>query len=301
MTASAARHPNHRAAATLPPELRRTTVPPAVRAWIERETGAAVAGIRRLAGASSTAVHGLELRDGRRLVLRRYAWPGFVEDDPAAPQRELDALAFARQSGLPVPAVVAADVAGTDVGDGVPAVLMSLVRGRAVAVPDVHRLAEVVAAIHSVDAGRFGHAYFRWTAGDFEGPPPTARRPALWERALHLWATAVPPYRPVFVHRDFHPGNVLWLRGRCSGVVDWAEACRGPAGCDIAHCRTNLIRLAGVRVAAGFVAAYESITGETHHPYWDLASVLEHGPDWTSENVAHAERRMARALAAMPR
>jgi len=101
--------------------------------------------------------------------------------------------------GSDAPEVVAADVTGGDVGDGVPAVLMSM----------------------------------------------------LWERAVEVWHTAMPVYRPVLIHRDFHPGNVLWARGRCTGIVDWPEACRGPAGCDVARCRSELIRLAGIGVADG--------------------------------------------------
>lgn len=293
-------HPNQRLASDLAPELRRTTVPPAVRAWIGRETGSAVASVRRLVGASSTAVHRVGLVDGRRLVLRRYAWPGYLAEDPDASRRELDALRFAGQLGLPVPDVVAADVTGGDVGDGVPAVLMSMLSGRAVAVPDGCRLAEVLAQVHAVDAAPFGHAYYCWCVGDMDGPPPGARRPWLWERAVEVWHTAMPDYRPVFIHRDFHPGNVLWTRGRCSGIVDWPEACRGPAGCDVAHCRSELIRLAGVDVADGFRAAYEAITGEPYHPYWEIASVMEHGPShWNAGNLVHAERRLALGLAAM--
>jgi len=293
-------HPNQRLASELPPELRRTTVPPPVRAWIGRETGSPVASVRRLAGASSTAVHRVGLVDGRRLVLRRYAWPGYLAVDPEASRREVDALRFAGQQGLPVPEVVAADVTGGDVGDGVPAVLMSMLSGRAVAVPDGRRLAEMLAQVHAVDAAPFAHAYYCWCVGDMDGPPRHARRPCLWERAVEVWHTAMPEYRPVFIHRDFHPGNVLWARGRCTGIVDWPEACRGPAGCDVAHCRSELSRLADIEVADSFRAAYEAITGEPHHPYWEIASVMEHDPShWDGGNVPQAERRLGLGLAAI--
>lgn len=296
----AAAHPNQRPASDLAPELRRTTVPPAVRAWIGREAGSAVASVRRLAGASSTAVHRVGLVDGRRLVLRRYAWPGYLADDPEASRREVDALGFAGQRGLPVPKVVAADVTGGDVGDGVPALLMSMLSGRALAVPHVRRLAEVLAQVHAVDVAPFPHAYYRWCVGDMDGPPPHARRPWLWERAVEVWHTAMPGYRPVFIHRDFHPGNVLWARDRCTGIVDWPEACRGPAGCDVAHCRSELCRLADVDVADSFRVAYEAITGEPHHPYWEIASVMEHGPShWDAGNLPQAERRLALGVAAL--
>jgi aminoglycoside phosphotransferase (APT) family kinase protein len=293
------RHPNERDVASLPPELQRTTVPPAVGAWVERHAGVRIVRVRRLAGASSTAVHGLYAADGTRLVLRRYVWPGFLEAEPFAPRREVDALRFGATRWLPVPEVVAADTAGVDIGDGVPALLMSFMPGRALAAPDAHRLAEVAAAIHATDPTGFDHGYFPWYADTTVAPPAASRWPRLWETAIALWHDAVPEYTPTFIHRDFHLGNVLWWRGRVSGVVDWANACVGPRGCDVATCRANLVDLAGDRAAAGFRAAYESLTGEVFHPYWDMACILENGPSfWTPREVAASEPSLARAVAA---
>ncbi|HET6664900.1 MAG TPA: aminoglycoside phosphotransferase family protein [Acidimicrobiales bacterium] len=293
------RHPNQRDIESLPPELRRTTVPPAVRAWVERQAGVRIVRVRRLPGASSTAVHGLYSADGTRLVLRRYAWPGFLDDEPIAPRREVDALRFASAHGLSVPELVAADLTGGDIGDDVPALLMSFVPGRAVAGPDAGRLAEVAALIHATDPTGFAHDYFPWFADSTVAPPPASPWPRLWEAAIGLWHDAMPGYTPRFIHRDFHPGNVLWWRGRAAGVVDWANACAGPCGCDLATCRANLVDLAGDRAADDFQAAYESLTGETLHPYWEMASILENGPSyWTPRQLADTEPQLARAVGA---
>ncbi len=90
---------------------------------------------------------------------------------------------------------------------------------------------------------------------------------------------------------------MLWLRGRCGGVVDWVDACRGPWACHIAHCRWNLIRLGSAEVADQFLAAYQAATGQTYHPYWEVASALEHSPSsWTPEHVGEAEPRLTAAL-----
>ena len=44
------------------------------------------------------------------------------------------------------------------------------------------------------------------------------------------------------------------------------------------RCNSNLIDWAGADIAERFVSAYETIVGEPLHPYWEIASVLEHGP-----------------------
>lgn len=293
-------HPNQRESSSLPVELRRTTVPTPVRDWVTRETGATIVKARRLPGASSTSIHGLYLSDGTRLVLRRYVWPGYIKEEPIAPQREVDALRFAVAHGLPAPDVVAADVTGADVGDEVPVLLMTFLPGRAVALPDLEKLAQVAATIHDTDPGDFGHDYFPWYESYPHEPPVASTWPQLWETARQLWLEAMPPYRPTFIHRDFHPGNVLWLRGRASGIVDWPNGCRGPWGCDVAHCRANLVWLSGREAADDFLAAYEALTGRTYDCFWELASIMEHGPShWTPEQLVETEPYLERAVAAI--
>ncbi|MBO0866026.1 MAG: aminoglycoside phosphotransferase family protein, partial [Mycobacterium sp.] len=129
-------------------------------------------------------------------------------------------------------------------------------------------------------------------------PPTGCRNPALWERALQIWHTGEPRYQPRFIHRDFHPGNVLWRRARLTGLVDWANACTGPAGIDIATCRFNLADWAGVAAGEAFVAAYERLTGQQHHPYWDIAKLVE--DDWdlidAPDRVAQAEYFLHQAI-----
>lgn len=245
-------------------------------------------------------MHRLRFPDGESLVLRRYVWPGFLEDEPVAPQRELDALLFAGRHDLPVPHVVAADIDGREIGDGVPTILMTFLPGRVLASPNPVRLAETAATIHATDPCGFAHVYFPWLDAGPTRPLSNARRPALWARALELHHNDLPSYEPAFIHRDFHPGNVLWNRSGCSGVVDWANACRGPAGCDVATCYGNLLDWAGRDVADQFVAAYETITGEALDPYWEIASVLEGGMSpWSAHHVDEAERRLERALAGL--
>ena len=44
-------------------------------------------------------------------------------------------------------------------------------------------------------------------------------------------STAGPrPDRVTLIHRDYHPLNTLWSRGRITGIVDWASGCAGDPG-----------------------------------------------------------------------
>ena len=107
-----------------------------------------------------------------------------------------------------------------------------------------------------------------------------------WWQSAEVWNSAQeitrrePDYTPRFIHRDYHPVNVLWTGERISGVVDWINACMGPVGIDLAHCRLNLALMYGQTIADQVLHAY--IThNETyrHDPYWDLEDALGALPD----------------------
>jgi Ser/Thr protein kinase RdoA (MazF antagonist) len=292
-----ARHPNQRPLTSLPPEPRRTSVPVPVREWVRRELGSEVLRWRRLPGASTSAVHRLALADGSSAVLRRYVWRWVLEGEPDVPQREVNSLRFAARHELPVPHVLASDIDGTAIGDGTPALVMTLVPGAPVTLPDLSALAATAAAIHAVDASPFAYRYFPWYQGALTDAPAGATALRLWRRAIEIWHRKMPVYRFGLLHRDFHPGNVLWKRGEVH-VVDWANACAGPWGCDVAHCRDNLIRLAGFDAADLFLHRYCEVTGADYEPYWEIASVLEHSPSsFDAERIAISEIRLGAAVA----
>ena len=106
--------------------------------------------------------------------------------------------------------------------------------------------------------------------------PAWSATPRTWERAIEFWLKTEPESRAVFIHRDYHPANVLWREDAVSGVVDWINACRGPAGVDVAHCRTNLAQMYGPEAADQFLDAYLDVAdGFAYDPYWDVDSVLD--------------------------
>jgi aminoglycoside phosphotransferase (APT) family kinase protein len=89
-----------------------------------------------------------------------------------------------------------------------------------------------------------------------------------------------PTWEPAFLHRDFHPGNLLWEQDELVGIVDWTLACRGPREAEIAHVRSNLALVDDVAAADRFLEAYtERVSGYQHHPWWDVAELFM----WDSE------------------
>jgi aminoglycoside phosphotransferase (APT) family kinase protein len=157
-----------------------------------------------------------------------------------------------------------------------------LLRGVVVLLPQdwsewIKGLAHAAAQIHRVDAAGFRWKYRRYNDRVSLHVPQWSQQPDAWRKAIDVVQGAAPSYRECFVHRDYHPSNVLWSNGRVSGVVDWVNACRGPAGIDVAWCRHNLANLHGVSVADDFLAAYIEAAGSDfeYDPYWDLMSVVE--------------------------
>ena len=105
------------------------------------------------------------------------------------------------------------------------------------------------------------------------------------------------------VHRDFHPGNVLWRRGTVTGVVDWPGACTGPAVADVAHCRVNLLT-SGTSAAQRFTVFWQQAAGAAHHPWADVVTITgfldDLRDDWGSERHL-VEDMLARAVAELGR
>ena len=82
----------------------------------------------------------------------------------------------------------------------------------------------------------------------------------------------VPCARPVLTHGDFHPGNVLWRRGRLQAVVDWDAATVGDPGADVGFCRVVLTIEHTADAAGDFLCDCQTLAGwpVAHLVFWDL-------------------------------
>ncbi len=259
--------------------------------WVEASVGgdARVTSVRRLLGGDSSAVHALTVEHGgvaNRLVLRRFVRADWLAREPDIARREATALRLLARSDVPAPRLLAVDEDGSTAG--VPSVLMTRLPGRAVLAPsDVHswlqQMAEMLPRIHAV---RPTSSEMPWKYEPYNEPaalrvPNWSKRPRDWEVALAVARGNRPDADEHLIHRDYHPANILWLRSRISGVADWVNACRGPAGVDIGHCRRNLALLHGVAIADRFLDY--CLAWADYDPYWDIITLT----DWLPEGETY--------------
>jgi aminoglycoside phosphotransferase (APT) family kinase protein len=208
--------------------------------------GSRVVGYRRLTGGVCSAVHRLTVeRRGTRtfVVLRQY--PGGLGLQEAI-GKEVANLGVVAGSGLPVPSILAADVAGASTG-GAPALLMKRLPGHVDLNPAepqswMTRIAEIAVLLHSLDlpAEILRPWSDSWIApGDGFQVPAGAQKPAVWQEAFGVMAATPPKDAAVFLHCDLLPVNLLWSRGRITGLTDWNGIHRGSRAIDVGHCRSR--------------------------------------------------------------
>ncbi len=234
----------------------------------------------------------------RRLVARRPRALAGRHDPPAA-EAEYHRLQLVQALGLAAPAPVYLDRLGEFFR--APGLVMTYVAGQPeFAPPDpvgyARQMALGLAQIHQAD----------WTLADPAWLPPLSpgmaaelERPvavaADWdtgrirrrltqalERASSFEAGAA---RPVLLHGDYWPGNILWREGAIAAVIDWEDACLGDPLQDFAIARLDLLWIYGRPAFDAFTAAYRALCpfDLARLPAWDLSAALRlarlAGPD----------------------
>jgi aminoglycoside phosphotransferase (APT) family kinase protein len=268
-------------------------LPPASLRWAEAQGGARVVAALPMES-RWLANHLIVLADGRELVLRRWARPGWDDDDPdLTAAREALVLGRLADSEVPAPELVAADVDASTCD--VPALLITRMPGAAFpGRPPLGPLADALEQIHAVDPDGIP-AYQRYYEPERLRVPSWADDRTVWEDAIALAHEPAPTLPERFIHRDFHPGNTLWEGVKLTGVVDWTTGSRGPAAVDLGHLRWNLVVDYGQRVADALLPHDE------HHPYYDIVTVLDVLNDLPADTphaeLLRLEEHVARALA----
>lgn len=278
--------------------------------WLLDELAAVeIVELEVMPGGSTSAMHRVRVRQrnglGRTVVLRRYVLGQVVVETPDVAAREWTALGVVAPAPLPTPLPLAADLNG-DVTD-VPTIAMSWLEGRPVwdGRPRQRWLDQIVDAmieVHTIKipARTAVPPIERYEQRVYQ-PPAWSTRPGVWERAFELFHGPIPDCDVGFVHRDFHPGNTLWRRGRLSGVTDWQAACVGPASIDPGHCRLNLLYTSLER-AEQLRTTWERRSGHRYQPWADVMSIVgvldSHRTNTHATTAMRAiEHTLARAVA----
>ncbi|NDJ77733.1 MAG: aminoglycoside phosphotransferase family protein [Chloroflexi bacterium] len=282
------------------------TLPRPLADWVAAETGAALRSARQLAGSTSTTLYVLELDRREPLVLRVFDNAAWLAHEPDLPQHEVAALRHAARAGIPTPEAVA--LAVDDPPGGVPLLLMTALPGRVDLAPPhlaawLDRLAMTLVPLHALAPDGFPWTYFTYNDVTQLTVPAWSAQPGAWTRVLDAASGPRPRARTCFIHRDYHPTNVLWQAGEVSGVVDWVNACVGAPNLDVAHCRLNLAQLYGVESADHFLRGYQAqAAGFAYDPYWDALALIEvlPGPPelyqgWVDFGVTHLTPDTVRA------
>ena len=242
-------------------------------------------------GAFTNAVHILDARSPSGRALRLVVKRMMESPDPRRAIAEFHALRIARKHDLPAPEPLLLDASGETLGK--PGVVTTFVEGEQIANPkDVvgwsNRLADLMLSIHDVNLsaedkrhlydGSTEGLYFledSWTETKSGHPLSESIYATIREGQHRVRAVA-----PAFLHMDFWPGNVLWLNGRISAVLDWDVAAWGDPAIDIGYFRMNM-HLRGLKEAANhFLQHYQAESGTVQNlAFWELAAAARPLPD----------------------
>jgi len=263
--------------------------------WAGTTWGRGVREVRPLSGGWTSTILGLVADDGDRAVLRLMTKEPWRSHAPAMLQREAGVQHQLARGPVPAPVSVGVDPAGSEAG--APAHLMTWLPGALElgrCDDDVlGRLARLLGDVHRHDpGGAQPREYQSWAHPAKRVVPPWAGRPELWEHAFAELHTDPPPYDGVFLHRDFHLGNVLWAGGAVTGLVDWVETSWGPAALDVAHAATYLAMLHGLDAADRFTVLAGDRSAEERR-YWELMDVVGYLPDPVKVVATWRERGIA--------
>ena len=151
--------------------------------------------------------------------------------------------------------------------------------------PWLRQMAELLPPIHAVRPGPFSvQGWQIWDDLRAMSPPTWSARKRDWEDLIENVRGPWPDHEPRFVHRDFQQYNVLWARGRPTGVLDWINASMGPVELDFGHFRHNLLGDFGFEVAERFHRC-PHIEPKPHH-CWEALNFAPTAPRTETERVA---------------
>ena len=266
--------------------------------WVARSIApeAKVSSVRRLTGGITSAMHAISITDAQgrhhRCVLRRWV-DEHGNDGPNRVLREARILESLEGTDIPAPRLLGTDADGDECGE--PALLMSLRDGSIELTPKnsldwVTQIASMLVRIH--DTAIEAPVAESWLNRERLIVPQWSQRPDLWREAFSLMDESPPISTPCFIHHDFQQFNLLWQRGKLTSVVDWVFGSLGSPGIDVGHTRLNFSVVYSSELAQQFLDLYESLSGRTVEPWWDVEGLLKYLPGWGGFVQQQAGRRL---------
>lgn len=242
-------------------------------------------------------------------MLRQYG-PANLAADPHVALTEYRLLELLHRAGLPVPRPYCADEWGAILPG--PWLLNAYIDGQtstdaaglaafaAAGTEFTGLLAQALADLHGTglraadvpflaDAGtvvsRRLAAAPEWSDDALSEPDVRAALTAHWP----------PPQlnRPVILHGDYWPGNVLWRDERLAGIIDWEDAMFGDPLADLAVARQELWWFFGPDTARSFTGEYLTLRPDVDAgalPVWDLWAALRPAGKLASWGLSASQR-----------
>jgi Ser/Thr protein kinase RdoA (MazF antagonist) len=241
--------------------------------------------IHQLKGATSSKLYLLSDSNDSKAVIRFYTNEDWNRREPDLAKHEAFSLQTAEKSSINTPSLFAYTY-NKEITQ-FPVVLMSYLPGEVTLPKDetnewLKELAYLLADFHSsLSQNDFPWSYYPYNKIESISAPQWLINKSEFQVALHFAKSYKPHSNLGFIHRDFHPVNVMWEGGKSTGIVDWPNACYGPKEVDIGHCRLNLALLYGVEEADTFLSYYKkrSNIDITDQSYWDLITLFDCLPD----------------------
>ncbi len=263
-----------------------SVIPEPVRAWARDHVTTDITAITRVGGGLTDTIWAVSLLDRDPMVLRYVDPDRWGEIGRRHVLGEALACRLMEPCPIPTPRLVASDPTGAR---GAYANLTTWLPGEVRLGPldddALRELARAAAAIHALPVPLPDRppAYVSW-APDPPEIPTWTRRPELWRRAIALYAQPAPATAYGLIHRDFHPGNVLWVGNALTGLIDWTETAWGPADLDVSHAISNFAMLHDRRSAEVFVRSYAAAGGRRDpdpraRRHWQIVDILGFLPD----------------------
>jgi aminoglycoside phosphotransferase (APT) family kinase protein len=264
-------------------------VPGRVLAWAQDHLDSEIVAVKPVGGGRTDTISAVYLRRGEPVILRHVSVERWGEIGRQHVICEALGCRLMEGSSLPVPRLIASDPDGSRTGDyaNLTTRLPGRVRLGPLNLDAIDELAKIAVIIHGTPVANDlrPRQYEFWTPDDLVVPSWTSR-PELWRRAIDIFNQGPPSTRPGLLHRDFHPGNILWEGDRITGVIDWAETSWGPPDLDVVHSRANFAMLHDFDSADAFSYCYRwhgGMLDDDHDAevFWAVSDILGFLPDPT--------------------